>query len=150
MVKLIPFILLIWLYWFAEGATEGYTWASTDQRMENIIIKGASEGNGVLDYHGWRFLEILGTHGAILIVILFGLGKLEYIYSGLGSMLAGMFTYERVLNYVNNGTAFKPPGWIFYIAGIEIPRYFWQDLGLLVIGLGLIGLGIYKYYEVVE
>ena len=147
MIKLITFILLIFMYWFAEGATEGYTWADSEPRLENVIIKGGSEGAGILDYHSWRFLEVLGTHGAILIAILFGLSRSSFIYTGIGSMLVGMFTYERVLNYVNSGSIFKPPGWIFYIGGIEIPRYFWQDLILLGVGLVLIGLGIYYYLK---
>jgi len=143
---MIVFIFLILLYWFAEGATEGYTWADSEQRMENVIIKGGSDGAGVLDYHGWRFMEILGTHGAILIAVLFSI-VYSYIWVGVGSMLVGMFLYERVLNYVINGTIYKEPGWIFYIAGIEIPRYFWQDILLLLAGIGLIVFGLIKYYD---
>lgn len=90
MTKLIIYILLILIYWFAEGATEGYTWADSERRMENVIIKGGSDGNGILDYHSWRFLEIFGIHGAILFGI-FGLNRLAYIYTGIGSMLSGMY-----------------------------------------------------------
>jgi len=147
MYKIILFVILILIYWFAEGATEGYIWANNDQQMENVIIKGGSEGNGILDYHSWRFLEVLGIHGAILCAILFGINRKSYIYIGIGSMAVGMFIYERLLNYVAHGTLFKEPGWIFYMAGIEIPRYFWQDLVLIIIGWIAIAFGVYYYLK---
>ncbi|MCJ7801820.1 MAG: hypothetical protein MUP82_05630 [Candidatus Marinimicrobia bacterium] len=150
MKKLILFTLLILLYWFAEGATEGYTWADPDHRMENVIIKGGAQGNGILDYHSWRFLEVLGIYGATLIAILSIRNIRRFIWSGIGSMLVGMFIYERVLNYVNDGTIYKESGWRFYIGGIEIPRYFWQDITLLVIGLSLIVVGIIYNYKNID
>lgn len=141
MKKSIVFILLILLYWFAEGATEGYTWADKTQRMENVIIKGSTKGNGILDYHSWRFFEVLGIYGATLLGIFSVRRDPTLIWTGIGSILSGMFIYERVLNYVDTGTIFKEPGWIFYIGGIEIPRYPWQDILLLLIGIGLILTG---------
>jgi hypothetical protein len=141
MIKTILFILLIQLYWFAEGATEGYTWADREQRMENVIVKGRADGNGILDYHGWRFMEVLGIYGATLLGILSIRKDPTYIWLGIGSIMAGTFVYERVLNYVVDGTIFKEPGWQFYIAGLKIPRYSWQDITLLIVGIGFIVAG---------
>ena len=147
MKKSIVFILLILLYWLAEGATEGYTWADKEQRMENVIIKGRTEGNGILDYHSWRFLEVFGIYGATLLGILSVRRDSTFIWTGIGAILTGMFIYERVLNYVDNGIAFKEAGWQFYIGGLEIARYPWQDVSLLIIGLIFIFLGYYFRFK---
>ena len=147
MKKTVLFILLIWLYWFAEGATEGYTWADKNQRMENAIIKGGTNGNGILDYHSWRFFEVLGIYGATLLGILAIRKDPTFIWTGIGSILSGMFIYERVLNYVDTGTIFKEPGWLFYIGGLKIPRYSWQDITLFIFGIGFIVTGIILRYS---
>ena len=141
MKKTLLFILLIWLYWFAEGATEGYTWADKTQRMENMIIKGGTVGIGILDYHSWRFFEVLGIYGATLLGIFSVRRDPTFIWTGVGAILSGMFIYERVLNYVDTGTIFKEPGWIFYIGGLKFPRYPWQDITLLIVGISLIAVG---------
>lgn len=127
--KQIVIIILLLLYFVGEGATEGYTWASPDQRMENPIIKGSTEGNGILDYHGYRTFETVFVLFAS--VLLLGLG-------GLGASMVGMFIYERILNYVYGGFLFKPGGWEYYFFGITFKRYPWQDYLVLVIGIGLI------------
>jgi len=141
MKKSIVFVLLILLYWFSEGATEGYTWADKEQRMENVIIKGGAKGNGILDYHGWRFFEVLGIYGATLLGIFSIRRDPTFIWTGFGAILAGMFVYERVLNYVDKGILFKEPGWVFYIGGLEIPRHPLQDITLLIVGISLIAIG---------
>ena len=101
---------------------------SINPELENVIIKGGSAGNGILDYHAWRFFEVLGIYGATLLGIFSIRRDPTFIWTGVGAILMGMFIYERVLNYVDTGTVFKEPGWIFYIGGIEIPRYPWQDV----------------------
>ena len=147
MKKSIVFVLLILLYWFSEGATEGYTWASQEQRMENAIIKGGAHGNGILDYHSWRFFEVLGIYGATFLGIFSIRRDSTFYWTGVGAILAGMFVYECVLNYVDTGTIFKEPGWLFYIGGAVIPRYPWQDICLLITGISLIGIGYFRIYR---
>ena len=51
-------IVIILLYFIANGAVEGYKWADSEQRMENYIMKGGAEGNGILDYHSLRAFEL--------------------------------------------------------------------------------------------
>lgn len=156
-IPLILYCLLLLLYWFAEGCTEGYTWADTIRRKENKLIRRGDKTTGVgkIDYHGWRFFEILGTHGAKLIIALtllvganlYGwywvyIGGIKFIITGVGSMLLGMFIYERALMYVCANTYFKENGWPFYIFGKIIKRYIWQDLLIALLGLGLIVWGV--------
>ena len=136
------------LYWFSEGATEGYTWADTIRRSINVIICGKiGSGAGILDYHGWRFLEVLGILSVALLSwkakdeLPVNLDVNFYLVFG-GSQLAGTFLYERVLMYVANGNLFKDPGWIFHIIGLEIPRYQYQDWFLLFCGIIAIYWGL--------
>lgn len=123
-------IIFILLYFIGEGATEGYTWADSEQRMENKIIKGGSEGNGILDYHGYRTLETCFVFFASIVML--GIG-------GLGTSMIGLFVYERILNIVNIGAYFKPGGWEYYIFGMNFKRYAYQDWLILVIGVTLVG-----------
>ena len=73
----IIFILSIILYQFAEGCTEGYTWANKTRRKENWLICGNFGGGdkGILDYHAWRICESIGIMGIDIISICFGLIK---------------------------------------------------------------------------
>ena len=58
--------LLIILYWFSEGVTEGYTWAKAKRRKENKLIHPNNGKNGIMDYHGWRIFENLGIWGTVI------------------------------------------------------------------------------------
>ena len=35
------FVLFMLVYWFSEGCTEGYTWATKAKRTKNSLIFGA-------------------------------------------------------------------------------------------------------------
>lgn len=131
MKKYLPYVtvILILFYFIGEGATEGYTWASPEQRLENPIIKGSTEGKGIIDYHGYRTFETVFVLSASLLLL--GIG-------GLGASMVGLFIYERILNYVDLGIWFKEPGWEYYVFGLTFKRYPVQDYLVLVIGVGLI------------
>jgi hypothetical protein len=129
MLKKLLIMLLILLYFVGEGATEGYTWADPVQRMENSIIRGNTEGEGILDYHGYRTLETIFVLFASFLIL--GLG-------GLGTSVVGLFIYERILNYIDLGVLFKPPGWEYHVVGMTFKRYPVQDYLALVLGVGLI------------
>ncbi len=122
-------MLFLLLSFIAEGATEGYVWADETQRLSNPIIKGGADGSGILDYHSWRTFETFFLFFAS--ACLLGLG-------GLGTSCIGLFVYERILNFVDKGVWFKPEGWEYYIGGIIIKRYMWQDYLVLIIGVALI------------
>ena len=49
---MIAFTLFIIWYDLSEGATEGYTWASSEQRKTNKIIRDKHNGC-FMDYHRW-------------------------------------------------------------------------------------------------
>ena len=138
------------VYWFSEGATEGYTWADSIRRDINIIISGTlGDGAGILGYHGYRFLEVLGILSiALLSWILkpkpFRNSGFNYYCIFFGSQFTGAFIYERVLMYVSRGILFKDPGWIFKMFGLEIPRYPWQDWIILTIGVLFIVWGLLR------
>ena len=146
MISIILLIFFVLLYHISEGATEGYIWADEIQRQVNCIIKGSASGNGIFDYHGWRFFETVGIIGTVLTYyrVWYHNFGIWMFWMFIGSWLSGYFFYERILNLVVNGSIFKPEGWIFGIFGFEIPRYFWQDILLLIIGVSLIIYGINK------
>lgn len=131
MKKYLPYLIILFLLlsFMGEGATEGYTWADSTQRVENPIIKSGAEGKGFLDYHTWRAFETFFLFFAS--AWLLGLG-------GLGTSFIGLFVYERLLNFVDKGIWFKEAGWEFYIAGFTIKRYMWQDYLVLIIGIALV------------
>ena len=137
MVSIGLLIFFVLLYHISEGATEGYIWADEAQRLTNPIIKGFASGEGLFGYHSWRFIENVGIIGTVL--------SFRNIWVFVGSWMAGYFFYERVLNFVVDGTVLKPEGWLFGMFGFEIPRYFWQDLMLLTVGVILIIEGVYEH-----
>ncbi len=132
MKKYLKYIVVVFilLYFVGNGATEGYTWADSTQRLENPVIRGGVEGDGFLDYHGYRTFETGFVFFASFCLL--GIG-------GLGTSMVGLFIYERILNFVDKGIWFKEAGWEYYIVGFTIKRYMWQDFAVLIIGVVLIG-----------
>ena len=129
------------LYWFSEGATEGYTWAKPKQRLQNKIICGCyGTGNGILDYHTWRYGENIGILGSILCGYFF-VSYWSLLLLAVGSCWAGTFLYERVLNYIVYNKLFlqKPD---YCILWRTLKRYIWFDFIYLIVGLFLITIGV--------
>ena len=124
MTWVIAIILL--LYFIAEGATEGWFWASTQRRLDNHIIRGRDKGNGRFDYHFWRFLETIFIYVCSILLLGF--------WNGTGMFLIGLFVYERVVCRVVNDNWFKEEGWKYYIAGYTFSRYRRQDWTALIVG----------------
>ncbi len=127
----IIFILSIILYQFAEGCTEGYTWANKTRRKENWLICGNFGGGdkGILDYHAWRICESIGIMGMILTF------EWSYFWSLVGTVLFNMFwTYQMALDKVShNDWFYVSSGRYFHILWWSIPRnsYVERCLGLM-------------------
>ena len=60
MILQILFCLLIIIYWFSEGVTEGWTWSTKKRKETNKLIHPNNHNNGIMDYHGWRIFENVG------------------------------------------------------------------------------------------
>ena len=148
MILELCFLFFMVVYWFSEGCTEGYTWASKTRRMKNVLIfgsvkKGKPSGQGVLDYHAWRLGENLGTVGCMLIAFMLGsngVSLFSLLLVWLGSWMVGYFVYERALNYVCSGSAFTTKGpWKMMHISIERSSKF--DIAVCVLGLIIFYLG---------
>jgi len=120
MVLEILFVLCIVLYWVAEGVTEGFTWASHDQRTVNKLIHLNNGTNGLMDYHGWRLFENIGIWGAVIIAFFIDLPILSFFLLGVGAWLIGTALYEMALNHVNTGSIYKTNDFRWHIFGKDI------------------------------
>tara|TARA_R100000750_G_C2279894_1_gene70783 strand:+ start:104 stop:544 length:441 start_codon:yes stop_codon:yes gene_type:complete len=137
------FVLAIISYWFAEGVTEGYTWAKPKRRNENKLIHPNNKHNGLMDYHGWRLLENIGIWGAIAISYFLTISFKMAALLGVGAWFVGIFCYESALNHVDKGTLWKSKSYKWHILGYDIPWVTGKStLVLLGIGLLLIAYGI--------
>ena len=101
MIIEICFLLFMLLYWFSEGCTEGYTWATAKQRKTNKLIfghikKGKPTGKGILDYHSWRLGENIGTVGCILGAYSLGI-YMETNFYDLIKEIDSFFNYKLVI-----------------------------------------------------
>lgn len=143
MILEILICLAIILYWFSEGVTEGYTWATTKRRNENKLIHPNNKHNGVMDYHGWRILENVGIWGTVIIAFFLQISIQKFFLVGIGSWLIGTSLYEFALNYVNTGTIWKPVTYRWHILGYDIPWFGGKKVLVLpVIGLLLLVCGV--------
>jgi hypothetical protein len=142
MVAEVLLFIFLCLYHFAEGTTEGYTWAKPTRRKKNRLIQGRmGEGAAFLDYHCWRYGENIGIFFSVLV------GAYIETCSGLiltllGGWLAGSFCYERALNYVVTGKVWDDNKKEYHIMGLVIQRYRWQDWLALVLGVALFALAL--------
>lgn len=139
----IIFIIFILIYCFAEGATEGFTWASEQERLNNKIIShNFHQGEGLLDYHSFRNLELLGICGAIITALFLGLSLKRFILLLIGSFAFGLsLVYERVLQYVAKGYLFEP-----HPPQYNILWFSFQSSNILEIIVGLIGILLIIFY----
>ncbi len=131
----IVFIISMWLYWFSEGCTEGYTFAKPKRRKENKLICGrVGEGLAKVDYHTWRLGENLGTIGLLVGAYFSTAAILNFGLFLVGSWLTGTWIYERALNYVFSNDLFpqKEP---YHLLGLTIPRNQIVE-GIITAGLG--------------
>jgi hypothetical protein len=144
MVAEILLFIFLCLYHFAEGCTEGYTWAKPTRRKKNILIQGRiGEGAAYIDYHGWRYGENIGIFFSVMIGFYIPTCT-DLILTLLGGWLVGSFMYERALNYVVRGELFKQDKTEYHIMGLVIPRYRWQDWLALVIGVALFACALVR------
>ena len=144
------FLTFMVLYWFSEGCTEGYTWATKSRRSKNSLIfgnikkNGKRSGIGLLDYHSWRLGENIGTVGCILSAYSLGMwvetNFYDLILIWLGSWMIGYFVYERALNYICFDDAFKVKG-EYHLMHITIPRSNKFDWVVCILGFVIFYLG---------
>lgn len=130
---------LVW-YFLAEGATEGYTWASKKRRVENKLIRDRFDGtvaNGILDYHGWRtFGESVGIVSAVIAAAFAGVSESSMV-AGAAGWFTGWFFYQRALDYVCYGKFFNENrNDYYYIAGLTFARFEgnWIEYVKLLVG----------------
>lgn len=131
------FLAMMWIYWFSEGCTEGYTFANSDRRKKNkLICERKGKGDGVLDYHAWRLGENIGTVGAVTSAYIIASEPLNFAMLLAGSWLTGTWIYERALNHVFSNSLFpqKSP---YSLMGLEIPRNQLIE-GILTAGIGTV------------
>ena len=139
---IVLFPILILLYWFAEGVTEGYTWASQERRGSNKLIHPNNGNNGLFDYHVWRFLENLGIWGAIACGIMMGSSWGVWLI-GIGAWFMGVTIYEFALNHVCSGSIYKKDDFTWHFLGIELEWPTGPSIwGFYFIGLILFVLGV--------
>ncbi len=136
-------IFFIFLYCFGEGATEGYTWANQTRKVNNKIISPKlNQGNGFLDYHSFRTLELIGIIGALLGTLLISVSLKKYLILIIGALFSGMsLIYERVLQYIDKGFLFEPHPPKYNILWFSI-----QSSNTIEIIIGIIGIFIIIYY----
>ena len=145
MIESILFTIAMLIYWFSEGCTEGYTWASKEKRKTNILIfggvkNGQRSGMGLLDYHAWRLGENIGMVGSIFSAFLFSnFWSLLFVFTG--SWMLGYFIYERALNYICYKDMFPQKG-PWGMMGIEIKRSNIFDCLIALIGITIIIIGV--------
>jgi hypothetical protein len=139
------FCTSIVLYWFAEGVSEGFTWAKPKRKRENLLIVHQMNerlgGAGLMDYHGWRLLENLGIWASVIIAFFLDTEIEQFFLLGTGSWLIGSCLYEFALNHVNAGTIWKPWDFKWHILGYDIP---WWG-GKKVLLLPSLGMAIIAY-----
>jgi hypothetical protein len=136
------FILSIILYWTAEGASEGYTWAG-ERRNTNKLISGSYRKDALMDYHAWRILENVGIWGAVVIAFFLEISFTEMFLIGAGGWFMGTCFYEMALNYVCSGTIYKKSSFKWHILGMNIPWVTGKGIwGLFAVGVTLLCLGL--------
>ena len=140
----IVFIISMWLYWFSEGCTEGYTFAKPKRRKENKLICGrVGEGVAKVDYHTWRLGENLGTIGVLVGAYFSTAAVLNFGLFLVGSWLTGIWIYERALNYVFCGEVWDANKTEYHLLGWVIKRSkFKENLLYGGIGGGLLIAGV--------
>ena len=144
MILEILFCLLIILYWFTEGVTEGYTWAKPKRRNENKLIHPNNKHNGIMDYHGWRIFENVGIWGTVITTFFLDVPLKSLLLLGIGAWFIGTFCYEAALNSVDKGTIYKPVDYKWHILGYDIPWWGGKKIYILpAVGLIIISLGIF-------
>ena len=147
LVLQILFCVLIVVYWFREGVTEGWTWSTKKRKETNKLIHPNNKSNGIFDYHMWRILENVGIWGAVIVGFLMGCYNIEFgkfFWLGVGSWFIGTFSYEAALNHVNKGTIYKPVDYKWHILGYDIPWWGGKKIfilpatGLIILIYGII------------
>jgi len=144
---IILFIVFNLWYWIAEGATEGFTWATRSRRMNNKLIKPGKhddpeykKARGAFCYHTWRSMgENVGIFCIGITATQIKLPILEFILLFAAATLIGIFIYERVFNYIGYHKSFpKKKPWDVFNGKLLIPRSPWQDWAMLAIGIAIL------------
>ncbi len=119
------------MMWTGEGFTEGFTWSSDAQRKSNRWIRGdwAKDANGMLGYHGWRWIEDIGKFGAILVFL-----PVNYWLFFAGVTFVGWFIYQRAMG-ISRKNEWFPAKSPYKIFGREIPHRPFLDWTVLAVGI---------------
>ena len=132
MINELILVVLLFMYWLGEAATEAYTHMSGQERLENPVIKsGWTKANAGLDYHTWRTLEYVGIIGTVL-YLLPAESRIWYI----GMTFIAWFFYQRLLGFARFGVWF-PVKADYNIGALMIPHKKWLDWIVLTSGVAL-------------
>ena len=106
MIAEILLFMFLCLYHFAEGCTEGYTWAKPTRRKKNRLIQGRmGEGAALIDYHGWRYGENIGIFFSVIIGFYIPTCT-DLILTLLGGWLVGSFGFVSTGKMVKEGNQY--------------------------------------------
>jgi len=139
-------------YWVGEGATEGYTWSTSERRHGNYIIRPGihdsplfKTAQGRWCYHTWRVMgENVGMFGSVIMYVWLahqGYALQGLLFDYMGATMAGIFFYERVFNHISYNDLWpQKSSWDVLNGWIIVPRAVWQDFVLLIVGIAFVVL----------
>lgn len=123
--------LFLFLLIVVHGIREGFTWADSLERRENIFIcNRIGNGKAKIDYHGWRSIEYV----CIGVICVYRLKILPII----SVFMMGQFLYNGILHYICGEGFFYDRTEDFPWLGMTIKKEYltWKtDLLLLIIGV---------------
>lgn len=125
--------LFLFLLLIVHGIREGYTWADSNERKNNIFICDTlGIGKAKIDYHGWRSIEYL-------LIILIAVLKLDFVLV-VSIFLMAQFPYNGILHKICTNKFFYTRKTDFHWMGIVIKKHWltWRtDILLLFVGIVL-------------
>jgi len=123
----------IFLLFVVHGIREGFTWADSEERKNNIFIcNKIGQGKAKIDYHGWRSIEYLliiliaiTCTRIIPVISVFMMGQLPY-NAILHKICTGKYCYIRKNDFswmgitIPKWTMTWRTDWLFFFIGLTI------------------------------
>jgi len=128
------------LYFLSQGVIEGWIWADAKRKNDNkLICADVNKGVGVFDYHLWRGLEMTGIAISTFSALPLGYEAIPIV---IGTWGIGVFTYERMLCYVQYDHIFVENRGKFEFMGLKIKRSWYYDAAMLLGGISFLVVGL--------
>ena len=118
-------ILLAFVYFFAIGAREYFTFFIKERRTNPLIYldKEKDISKGLLGYHVWRLIE----YGIVILICIKSFGLVGFLICVWGNYLV----YERVWDFLKFGKIYKNQIVKYWVNGYLIK---WDNRWELVFG----------------